>query len=219
LDLRRNEAAKAELETAVRLDPRNTAALYLLALAEKQLEQLTGAAATARKVVVLEPDNADAHYLLAQILAKMGSQSDAVTEWKIVAKLNPERAEVLFNLARHLSKSDPAEAERYQKRFQDLQRKRQITERADMLRNFALAAANARDWNEAVAQAEEALKVCGTCRLQGDLHKNLGLIYCRSGDLARGEQELRMAQNLNPGDPEIIKSLQTIENVRNAARR
>jgi Flp pilus assembly protein TadD len=83
------------------------------------------------------------------------------------------------------------------------------------LGNFALAAAGARDWNQAVAQLEEAVEVCGNCRSKADLHKNLGLIYCRSGNLEKGERELRTAQSLKAGDPDITKSLRIIDELKN----
>jgi tetratricopeptide (TPR) repeat protein len=210
-DLRRNEEAKHELETAVRLDPRNSAALYLLAVTEKQLDNAARSAELLRQVVALDPKNTDAHYLLGQGLAKLGKDSDAITEWKITTELDPEHAEALYNLARHLGQIDPAAAKPYQERFVDLQKKRRITERADTLGNFALAAASARDWNQAVAQLEEAVQVCGSCQSKGDLHKNLGLIYCRSGDLEKGERELRVAASLKPSDPDVKKSLEIIE--------
>ena len=51
--MRRNDEAKQELETAVRLDPRNAAALYLLAVAEKQLDQPARSAELLEKVITL----------------------------------------------------------------------------------------------------------------------------------------------------------------------
>ena len=129
--------------------------------------------------------------------------------------MNADHAEALYSLVRHLNKTEPEEARKYQARFAELQTRKRITERADTLGNFALAAAGARDWNQAVAQLEEAVEVCGNCRSKADLHKNLGLIYCRSGNLERGERELRTAQSLKAGDPDITKSLRIIDELKN----
>jgi len=214
LDLRRNEEARSELEAAVRLDAKNSAALYLLAVAEKQLDDAAASAETLQRVVILDPRNAEAQYLLGQDLAKLGHETEAITHWRRAVELNPENAEALYNLTRHLSKSDPATAKHYQERFAELQNKRRITERADTLGNFALASANARDWSQAVAQLEEAVRVCGNCRSKADLHKNLGLIYCRSGKLDKGERELRLAQSLKPDDDDVRKSLEIIAEVK-----
>ena len=82
-----------------------------------------------------------------------------------------------------------------------------------MLKNFALAAANARDWSHAIAQLEEALKICGDCRSRADLHKNLGLIHSRLGDLKNGEHELRIALKLEPKDTGTLKALELIKSV------
>ena len=83
-----------------------------------------------------------------------------------------------------------------------------------MLGLFALASAAARDWPQAVAQLREAIEVCGNCRARGELHKNLGLIYCRSGQLKDGESELRLASTLKPGDSDVAQALKMIENSR-----
>jgi tetratricopeptide (TPR) repeat protein len=178
-----------------------------LAVAEKQMDNAARSAEILQQVIALEPSHTDAHYLLGQDLAKLGRESDAIAQWKKAVDLNPEHAEALYNLSRRLSQTDPAEALRYQARFVELQRKRRITERADTLGNFALAAASARDWNQAVAQLEEAVAICGNCQSKGDLHKNLGLIYCRSGNLEKGERELQIAASLKPDDHDIKKSL------------
>jgi Flp pilus assembly protein TadD len=42
------------------------------------------------------------------------------------------------------------------------------------------------------------------------LHKDLGLIYCRSGDLTNGLAELLEAQKLTPNDPDIAAALQVL---------
>jgi Flp pilus assembly protein TadD len=219
LDLRRNEEAETELQTAVRLDSRNASALYLLAVAEKQLDKTGHSAELLQEVLAIEPRNTDAHYLLGQNFAKLGKESDAIAQWQNALQLDPDHAEALYNLARHLSQTDPERAKHYQGLFVDLQRKRRITERAETLGNFALAAATARDWNQAVSQLEEAVQVCGNCQSRGDLHKDLGLIYCRSGNLDKGERELRVAQSLKPEDPDVKKSLDLIAELKSGKLR
>ena len=82
-----------------------------------------------------------------------------------------------------------------------------------MLNNLALAAAASHDWDQAFGQLREALELCESCRSKADLHKNLGLIYCRSGDLTRGGEQLRIAQAMKPGDPDIVKALAVIKSL------
>jgi len=43
------------------------------------------------------------------------------------------------------------------------------------------------------------------------LHKDLGLIYCRSGELKNGQSELLIAQKLLPSDPDLTKALKILE--------
>ena len=57
---------------------RNTAVLYLLAVAEKQLDQPARSAELLERVIALEPGNADAQFLLGQVLAKLGREADAI---------------------------------------------------------------------------------------------------------------------------------------------
>ena len=94
-----------------------------------------------------------------------------------------------------------------------MQKKRLATDRATTLSNFAIASAQAHDWQQAVSQLKEALELCGDCRSKGDLHKNLGLIYCRSGDIENGAQQLHLAEKLIPDDPDVKKALQTVNTV------
>ena len=100
---------------------------------------------------------------------------------------------------------------RIEERFEAFQRNKQVTDRAQILSNFALASASNGDWPKAIAQLKEALEICQECRSRGDLHKNLGLIYCRSGDIKNGQQQLSLARTLKPNDPDVLKSLKILE--------
>jgi Flp pilus assembly protein TadD len=78
------------------------------------------------------------------------------------------------------------------------------------LGNFALASPAAHDWPEAIAQLKEALKICEHCPALPLLRKDLGLIYCRSGDQKDGLAELLEAQKLAPQDPDIATALEIL---------
>jgi tetratricopeptide (TPR) repeat protein len=128
-----------------------------------------------------------------------------------VVEINPDHAEALYNLARLLAQTDPAEAKVFQDRFEVLQTNRHIMDRAQTLGNFALSSAAAHDWPQAIGQLQEGLRVCGHCSALALLHKNLGLIYCHSGDLKNGRAELLEARKLTPNDPDIAAALQLLE--------
>ena len=136
-----------------------------------------------------------------------------MAHWKKAVEIVPDHAEALYNLSLSLAKTAPNQAHRYRESFVALQKKRQLTDRAQTLGNFALASAAARDWVQAVAQLQEALEVCGDCTARPNLHKNLGLIYCRSGDLKSGKNQLRIASQYRPTDADIQRALKMIESL------
>ena len=211
LDLQRNAEAQPELETAVKLDPKSADSWYLLGLIQKQLGNNDESVKLFNKTATLDPGNPDALYMLGQGLLRQGDQAGAIAQWRRVILLNPDHAEALYNLSRLLAKSNPDEAKRLQARFEDLQQKKHIMDRAQTLGNFALASAAAHDWPKAISQLKEGLQECGNCSALPLLHKDLGLIYCHSGDLKNGLAELQAARKLSPNDPDVQKAISMVE--------
>ena len=70
---------------------------------------------------------------------------------------------------------------------------------------FGLEAASARNWTQALEDLKQALELCGNCRFGADLHRNLGLVYLRTGDTPDGTRELEVALKLNPDDDDARK--------------
>ena len=85
-------------------------------------------------------------------------------------------------------------------------------------KTLVIASLKKSESEQAIAELKEALEICQDCRSRGDLHKNLGLIYGRSGDLEHAEQQLRLALELKPNDADILKSLKIIETLRKKNR-
>ena len=211
LDLQRNQEATPELEAAVRIDPNAADSLYLLGLIEKQSGNNDESIRLLERVVQLEPNNCDALYKLGQSLSRKGDNAGAIVRWRRVIEINPEYGEALYNLSRLLAASEPDEANRLQARFVSLQEKQHAMDRAQTLGNFALASAAAHDFPQAISQLKEGLQICGECTAGLLLHKNLGLIYCRSGDLKNGRAQLLEARKLAPDDPDIEQALRILE--------
>src|ERR1700738_4106069 len=113
---------------------------------------------------------------------------------------------------------DP-EAQQYQDRFHSLQEKQQTAERLGVLGNFAIQAANAQNWPQALQQMQEAIALCGQCEEAAHLHRNLGLMYCRTGNLEDGEKELRAALALNPDDVDAKNAIGVLQNLPAASDR
>ena len=208
------ETARTELEEAVRLDPDDASALYFLALEAKQNNDLARSTSLFEKVISLQPENADAQFLLGQNLEHEGKSSEAVAHWKLALQSDPNYSQALYNLARALKQANDPEAQKYQDRYDALQKDQQISDRVQQLGNFALAASNAQNWPQAFAQMEEAIQLCGSCPEAGHLHKNLGWMYFRTGKLADAEKEMRIAVSANPGDGDAKQALAAIEKAR-----
>ena len=216
--LGRVEESRTDLGKSMDLDPKHAEALYFLALAEQRLENRSEAAQLWRRYIALKPKDARAFYQLGQLELALGSRAAAINQWKRAVELDPDHREALYNLFRELRKDDPEEARRYQERFQASRTQQRIGDRADTLGNFALASLQAGDVARAVEQLEEAIEICQGCRTEFLLHKNLGLIYARSGDLDKAEVELRRAAEIRSDDAEVVQSLATIAKLRSGKR-
>ena len=217
VQLGRAEEARKDLQAAVGIDANHADAIYFLALAEQRLGNTTEVEELWRRYIELKPEDARGHYELGQADLALGNRSSAISHWKQAVALDPDHREALYNLFRELRRDDPEAAQRYQERFQESQSQRRIVDRADTLGNFALASLQAGDVTKAIEQLKEAIEICKGCRTKFLLHKNLGLIYARSGDLERAEPELRRASDIRSDDPEVIQSLATIERLRGGA--
>jgi tetratricopeptide (TPR) repeat protein len=205
------EDAGRELETAIRLQPDYTSALYFLALTEKQENQPERSMGLLQRVVALQPDNADAQYLLGQNLEHSGDNSAAIQHWKAAVQADPNHSQALYNLAKSLNKIHDPDAKQYQDRFDALQKSQQIADRVSELGNFALEAANAQNWPQALEQMNEAIQLCGNCSQSAHLHKNLGLFYGRTGNIGEAKKELRTALQLAPNDADAQDALAVLE--------
>ena len=214
-DLGERQEARTELEAAHRLSPEYPSVLYLLALLERQASNYPRSTALLKKLVSLEPKNSVAYYLLGQDLLHLGKQEEAIHHLQLAVEADPNNSQALYNLAQTLSKAGMPEAKLYMDRFQALQKSRRLSDRVQTLNNFALEAANGHNWPQAVEQLKEALELCDQCPQLPILHKNLGLIYARTGDVENGELELRLALRLNPNDSDASKALGILEEVRN----
>lgn len=203
--------ARQELETANRLQPNDAGSLYFLALTAKQENQPERSTEFLGKVVALQPNNADAQYLLGQSLEHAGDNAGAIQHWKAAVQADPNHSQALFNLAKALNRIHDPEARQYQDRFDTLQKSQQVADRVSELGNFALEAANAQNWPQALEQMNEAIQLCGNCPQSAHLHKNLGLFYGRTGNLGEARKELRTALQLAPNDTDAQNALTVFE--------
>jgi Tfp pilus assembly protein PilF len=218
LDLQRNSQAKPELERATQLDPNSADSWYLLGLISRQAGEADTAILNFKKSLSIKPDNAEAHFMLGQELQRKGDKAGAIEQWRKTIQIEPQYSEAYYSLSRLLMQSNPDEAKQLQAQFKALQAAQHVTDRANTLGNFALASADAHDWPKAIDQLKESISACGQCNSLAQLHKDLGLIYCRSGDYKNGRTELLAAQKLAPTDEDIKKALILLRSVESPAR-
>jgi tetratricopeptide (TPR) repeat protein len=211
LDLRRNSDAKPELEAATHLDPGQADSWYLLGLISREAGDSDESIRDFEKTLGIMPNNAEAQYMLGRELLRKGDTAGAIMRWRKAIEIRPQYDEVYYSLARLLAKSDPEEAKQLQERFDEMRVQQHIVDRAQLLGNFELTSADAHDWPQAVAQLKEAIETCGKCSVLPQLHKDLGLIYCHSGDFKNGRIELLEAQKLSPGDEDVAKALRLLK--------
>jgi len=149
------------------------------------------------------------------MIAHVGSFHHEVSS-KLALQADPNHSQALYNLARALEKQHDPEAQQYQQRFDDLQKQQQTTDRVQQLGNFALEAAGAQNWPQAVEQMQEAIQLCGACADAAHLHHNLGLFYCKTGKFKEAEAELQKAIDLDPDDADARKAIAIVENLRSS---
>jgi len=211
LDERRYEDARTELEAAIRVDPHSADSWYLLGLIAKQLGDTEQSIKCFGNAISANPASAQAQYMLGQELFQRGNVSEAILHWRKAVDIWPQYGEALFNLSRALEKTNKEEAGHYQAKFEELQAQQHIKDRAQTLENFALASAKAEELPQAMLQLKEGLKVCGACTALPQLHRDLGIVYCRSGDLANGLGELLEAEKLAPDDKDLQETIKIIQ--------
>ncbi len=212
VDKHRFIEGEADLQRAIQLPGAPPDALYLLAIALRQQGQIERSYSVAEKLITLDGQSAKAYFLLGQDLMSLNRETDAINAWRKAAEIDPNRTEVLYRLSQALRKTDTAEANRYAEQLRNHLKQSQALSEADTLGNLALSAAERHDFGQAISQLEEALTVCGDCHDKADLYKDLGLIFCQSGDLEHAELQLKKALLLKPQDPEIMSALTLVSN-------
>ena len=209
-DMRRYPEAKNELETAVRLNANNAEWWSTLADMTRTTGDTEESIHGYRVAAELDPKSAKRHFDLGQALQSAGDTKSAIAQWRESLTLEPTHRAALYALSRALIRTQPEEAKQLQARIAELISLETASDESKAIGNDALAAATAKDWPRAIAQLHAAIERCGECDAKPLLHKNLGLVYCQSGDLKHGESELLEAKKLLPRDGDVAKALEIL---------
>ena len=103
LELGRTDEAAGMYQEARRVDPRDAAPLYCLALLETRRSNLPGAETLYREALRMKPDYQEAANNLAILLVNLGRPGEAVGTLERLLELKPDFAQGHFNIATILS--------------------------------------------------------------------------------------------------------------------
>jgi len=112
--------------------------------------------------------------------------------------IQPEYGPALYALSRALAHERPEESKELQARFLKLQSMQRTIDQVHMTANDPLNQAARGNVQASISGLKAAMLQCGNCSAAPQLHKDLGLVYCKSGDLQNGESELLLADKLMP---------------------
>jgi len=213
-DLGFHEEARGEFRTTLKIDPDNAQALYYWAALEGDEGNTMIKANLLNRYVRLRPDQATAFNQLGHVLEEEHRESEAIGAWRRAVVLNPQYSEAIYCLARMLRRSNPVESKELMHRVNELEHDQQTSDRVNMLGNQANEKMYGANYKGAIEDLNNAIVLCGRCKLLGALEKNLGLAYCHAGQLAAGERELKIAKTLIPEDASVEAAMQTVRQQR-----
>ena len=213
-DLGLPEEARREFRKTLEIAPDNTQAMYYWAALEGDEGNTQMQVNLLSRYVKLRPDQATAFDRLGQALKEEHHESEAIGAWRRAIELNPQYSEAMYSLARVLRLTNPVESKQLMNRLYELEHDEHRIDRVNMLGNQANEKIYEANYRGAIGDLNDAIVLCGRCKLLGALEKNLGLAYCRAGQLGAGERELKIAETLIPEDASVATALQIVRQQR-----
>ena len=227
-------AALKESSIATRLAPSSANAHYLRGRLLSDLGLPEEARGEFRKTLDIAPENAQALYYwaalegdegntmiqstafdhLGHVLEEEHQESEAIGAWRRAIVHNPQYSEAIYSLARMLRRTNPVESNELMERVHGLEHDQQTIDQVNMLGNQANEKMHEANYKGAIDNLNNAIVLCGRCKLLGALEKNLGLAYCHAGQLGAGERALKIAETLIPEDASVEAALQTVRQER-----
>ncbi|WP_433972015.1 tetratricopeptide repeat protein [Tunturiibacter lichenicola] len=187
--------AKADLEAAVHLEPRNPAGWYEMGELYGQLGDFRKAEEAFRHTLQLQPDLAKAHYMLGlSLVANPKSKLDwpaAITEFRAALKIQPDYPEASTYLGVGLTATGQTDLA-----ISELEQAVRIAPSLPSAHfNLAIALENSNRLEDAVKQYREAIAAKGS---YAEASSALGKLLLRLGRGEEAEKELRNSLRLNP---------------------
>lgn len=209
-DLHRNTEARTQFALASKLAPEDSDTLYYWSLIEHDDRRLASESELLQRLVKLQPESARDFFHLGRSLSEQSRHPEAIAALRRAVALDPHAGDAIYMLAMELKHQDPAESRVLMQRFIQVRDEAAKLDTVKSLGNQAYVASQGKNWTEAIGLLRQALTVCGECSVASDLHRNLGLMLCQSGNVQEGEQELRAALALNAEDRDAAAALQIL---------
>jgi tetratricopeptide (TPR) repeat protein len=195
----RTDAAIANLEAALRIQPDLTAARYQLANCCRKRGDFEGEMRLLAKVTEQAPDLAEARFNYGLALQREQKMAEAVEQLKRAVELAPKDDRYALALGVALADRSPDEA------IEVLRRAAQLAPaNAEAHYNLALSLAAAGDGAGAIGEFESALRLAPN---HAHARRGLGVTLVREDRIDDAIRHLRLALDISPNDAEALNNL------------
>lgn len=203
------EAALADLERAVRLQPDYAEAWYELGVTRHASLDEAGALSAFEQVIRLDPANGGARFRLGSAYLRSGKPRQAIEHLREALRLDPDNRAALYNLQMALRRDGRIdEAKQAETRMTELLRNNsrisEMSIQAVKLNNRAVELEKAGDLRGAIEKYQAALELDPS---HSGFRLNYGLALCRLGRWDEGITELREILRRDPDNAEAARAL------------
>ncbi|XP_046569589.1 protein O-mannosyl-transferase TMTC4-like [Haliotis rubra] len=195
--------AKGLLDKAIGYSPESAEAWMNLGIVQVQLNNTGSSEASFLRALQLDSRYTDCHYNLGNLYKLLGRHEEAIAAWQNATQISPSHAGAWKNsflILDHLGNYDQA-IEAGRKAIY------QLPKETDLLARVAGVYVKVKRYQEG---EQLFLKALQRDNSKYYIHHNLGVLYTEWGQHDKAEAALLTAQKLNPNDPLILKSLQTL---------
>jgi tetratricopeptide (TPR) repeat protein len=203
------EAARADLEQAVRLRPDFAVAWSELGVVRRALLDDAGSLPALRRAVELDPKDATAQLRLGSEYLRAGQPREAIPHLQQALLVNPDNRAVLYNLQRALREGGRIqEAKKVEARMAELLRQRTKVSESSLeavrLNNQGVELEKSGNLPAALSKYQSALDLDPE---HEGFRLNLGLVLCRLGRWDQGIAQMRDIVRRDPNNAEAVKAL------------
>jgi len=209
-DLHRPKDSEAEFTLVSKLAPENADCLYYWSLLEREEGNLPKETELLQRLVKLRSNDERAWFSLGRSLSEQSRDQEAIPALRKAVALDPDAGGALYLLAKKVKQQNPAEYDQLMQRFQQTRDKSKDLDAIKSLGNQAYQASQRQDWPESIRLFREALASCDTCSIASALHRDLGLVLCRDGQIDQGKTELQTALAMDPEDRDAAQALKIL---------